>query len=163
MAGGDPLHTALFRLTTADARPGVLISTLEDGYLTIWRRDSDPMVASGTFQITQAIPVVRVGFGEPRTLQWTGARSDQRWHRLGATRRSVVPAAGPTRESGVPDRQTENPRDISITTAREIIQGRTPENLHCQLWRRSYCWGGSTWPWPAKPGPFLHNRLTLKT
>jgi hypothetical protein len=74
VAGSDPFHTASFRLTTADATPGVLISTLEDGYWTIWRRDSQPMVASGTFQITQTIPVVRVGFGEPRTLQWTGAR-----------------------------------------------------------------------------------------
>ena len=30
-----------------DATPGVLISTLEDGYLTIRRRDSEPMVAGG--------------------------------------------------------------------------------------------------------------------
>lgn len=36
VAGSDPFHTASFRLTTADATPGVLISTLEDGYWTIW-------------------------------------------------------------------------------------------------------------------------------
>ena len=72
------------------------------------------------------------------------------------------PAAGQTRESGVPDRQTENPRDIFDHDCAPIIRGRTPENLHCQLWRRSYCWGGPTSPWPAKPGPFPHNRLTLK-
>jgi len=35
VAGGDPFHAASFRFTTADATPGVLISTLEDGYLTI--------------------------------------------------------------------------------------------------------------------------------
>ena len=31
VAGGDPFRTASFWLTTADATPGVLISTLEDG------------------------------------------------------------------------------------------------------------------------------------
>ena len=67
-AGSDPFHTASFRLTTADATPGVLISTLEDGYWTIWATDSGPMVASGTFQITQTIPVVRVGGLESRVL-----------------------------------------------------------------------------------------------
>jgi hypothetical protein len=67
VAGDDPFpHTASFRLTTADVTPGVLISTLADGYLTIWATGLGAVVASDTFQITQAIPVVRVGCGPPQ-------------------------------------------------------------------------------------------------
>ena len=73
MAGGDPFHTASFRLTTADATPGVLISTLEDGYLTIWATglgaNESQVVRSKSLR---QIPVVRVGFGEPAysTVDW---------------------------------------------------------------------------------------------
>ena len=68
VAGGDPFYTVSFPLTAADSTPGVLISTLQDGYLTIWATGLGSVVASGTFQITQTIPVVRVGGLEGRAL-----------------------------------------------------------------------------------------------
>jgi hypothetical protein len=72
VAGGDPFHTASFRLTTADGTPGVLISTLEGGYFTIWGTGLGAVVASGRFQITSRIE--SRGSESRVTVQWTGAR-----------------------------------------------------------------------------------------
>ena len=86
VAGGDPFRTASFWLTTADATPGVLISTLEDGYLTIW---ATGLGANGR---KWYVPN-HSGNSRSESRVWRAACPTVDWQ----------PAAGQTRESGVPD------------------------------------------------------------
>lgn len=51
-------------------------------------------------------------------------RSDQRWHGLGARGVRLWPAAGQTRESGVPDRQTGTLETSFVMTARRDNPGK---------------------------------------
>jgi hypothetical protein len=75
VAGGDPFHTVSFPLTAAEATPGVLISTLEDGYIddlgdgtrTRGRKWYVPNHSDNSRSESRRL-------GEPRTLQRTGAR-----------------------------------------------------------------------------------------
>lgn len=60
-AGGDSYHNLSFPLTAADVTPGAFITTVRNGRLTIWATGLGPVMASGSFQVTRTIPVVKAG------------------------------------------------------------------------------------------------------
>jgi hypothetical protein len=72
------------------------------------------------------------------------------------------PAAGETRESGVPDRQTGTLETSFVMTARRDYPGKNSWPSLPAL-ATIVLLGWADFAWPAKPEPFPHNRLTLKT